>query len=312
MNNSTRFFTLLLATVLLLSGCTSPHQSSQPAIESTQAAQPEASFRHLDLSLQQEEKGSQLFHPDELGGNFLHNMQYRRVKDVTITIDGEMLPLETALAQGKANEEDILYLARQDARAGLCETEAVSLRGVTNFYFHYPEYSLKIIHDIQETPDGGQYLISELLIYAPGMEMGPTTHFFDPETDEYLDLEDWGLEFEVQRVSPTGITLACTQSGGQQIGNLVINYYYLAEKSGTFWEKAEEMEGAPFDEVSVNMDGATTVTIDWTQWYGELPGGEYVLLLDIDDRFEPEQVPPLTVDFHKRQLYPVSFTVPEQ
>lgn len=57
--------------------------------------------------------------------------------------------METALAQGKVSEEDILYFARQDARAGLCEMEAVSLRGVTNFYFHYPEYSLKIIHDTQ-------------------------------------------------------------------------------------------------------------------------------------------------------------------
>lgn len=312
MKYHTHFCAMLLATSLLLAGCSEPMQVSQPTMEAAQTVQSEVPVRHLNLSLQEDKEALQLFHPDELGGNFLHNMQYRRVKDVAITLDGEAIPLETALPQGKVAEEDILYFARQDARAGVCKTEAVSLRGVTNFYFHYPEYSLKIIHDVQETPDGEQYLISELLIYAPGMEMDPTTHFSDPETGEYLDLEDWGLDFEVQQITPTSISITCTQSGGQQIGDLTIKYYYLAETSGSFLEEAEGTEGAPFDEIPVNMDDTTTFAIDWTQWYGELPSGEYVLLLDVYDVFEPEQVPPLTVDFHTRQQYPIPFTLSER
>lgn len=307
MINSIHFFPLLLATALLLSGCAAP---SQPAAETNQAVRFETSTRHLIISLKQDEDASQIFRPDELGGNFLHNMQYRQVKDVMISLDKETLPLEDALKQGKLTEEDILYFARQDARTGFCKTEAVSLRGVTNFYFHYPEYSIKIIHDVQETPDGGQYLISQMHVYAPELDMKPTTHFFNPETNEYLDLEDWGLTFDVQQVAPTGITFTCTQSAGQQIGTLAIKYYYLTETTGPFLQKADGTEGAHFEALTLDMDGTSTFTIDWTEWYGALPSGEYIFLLDIFDLFEPEQVPPLTVDFHTRQLYSIAISIP--
>ena len=307
MINSIHFFPLLLATALLLSGCAAP---SQPAAETNQAVRFETSTRHLNISLKQDEDASQIFRPDELGGNFLHNMQYRQVKDVMISLDRETLPLEDALKQGKLTEEDILYFARQDARTGFCKTEAVSLRGVTNFYFHYPEYSIKIIHDVQETPDGGQYLISQMHVYAPKLDMKPTTHFVDPETNEYLDLEDWGLTFDVQQVAPTGITFTCTQSAGQQIGTLAIKYYYLTETTGPFLQKADGTEGAHFEALTLDMDGTSTFTIDWTEWYGSLPSGEYIFLLDIFDLFEPEQVPPLTVDFHTRQLYSIAIRIP--
>ena len=307
MINSIHFFPLLLATALLLSGCAAP---SQPAAETNQAVRFETSTRHLNISLKQDEDASQIFRPDELGGNFLHNMQYRQVKDVMISLDKENLPLEDALKQGKLTEEDILYFARQDARTGFCKTEAVSLRGVTNFYFHYPEYSIKIIHDVQETPDGGQYLISQMHVYTPKLDMKPTTHFFNPETNEYLDLEDWGLTFDVQQVAPTGITFTCTQSAGQQIGTLAIKYYYLTETTGPFLQKAVGTEGAHFEALTLDMDGTSTFTIDWTEWYGALPSGEYIFLLDIFDLFEPEQVPPLTVDFHTRQLYSIAISIP--
>lgn len=307
MINSIHFFPLLLATALLLSGCAAP---SQPAAETNQAVRFETSTRHLNISLKQDEDASQIFRPDELGGNFLHNMQYRQVKDVMVSLDKETLPLEDALKQGKLTEEDILYFARQDARTGFCKTEAVSLRGVTNFYFHYPEYSIKIIHDVQETPDGGQYLISQMHVYAPELDMKPTTHFFNPETNEYLDLEDWGLTFDVQQVAPTGITFTCTQSAGQQIGTLAIKYYYLTETTGPFLQKADGTEGAHFEALTLDMDGTSTFTIDWTEWYGALPSGEYIFLLDIFDLFEPEQVPPLTVDFHTRQLYSIAISIP--
>ena len=258
MINSIHFFPLLLATALLLSGCAAP---SQPAAETNQAVRFETSTRHLNISLKQDEDASQIFRPDELGGNFLHNMQYRQVKDVMISLDRETLPLEDALKQGKLTEEDILYFARQDARTGFCKTEAVSLRGVTNFYFHYPEYSIKIIHDVQETPDGGQYLISQMHVYAPKLDF-------------------------------------CLSRG---LGDV-----YKRQ----FLQKADGTEGAHFEALTLDMDGTSTFTIDWTEWYGSLPSGEYIFLLDIFDLFEPEQVPPLTVDFHTRQLYSIAISIP--
>lgn len=313
MKKLVRLSLLMLVFALLLTGCVSPQTVPHPTAESAEAAEP---VRHLTLSVQQDKEASQYFHPEELGGNFLYGMEYRRVKDVAITIEGEEIPLETALANGDITEEDIFYYARKDARDGVCKTEAKSLRGVSNFYFHYPEYSLKIIYDIHETPDGNQYLISQLYVYALRIfgegffHLDPTTHFFDPETRVYLDREDWGVTFEVQQATPTGMTVICTQSGGQQIGNLSIAFYCLSNASGAGRLNLEGTYGDDsMEAISVNMEGMTTFSIDWTECYGSLPKGDYYLDLDIYDLFEPEQVPPLSADFHDWQGYSIPFTV---
>ncbi|HIR30700.1 MAG TPA: hypothetical protein IAB83_01635 [Candidatus Faecousia faecavium] len=307
-----QFSAFALAAVLLLAGCANPQSPSQPTEETATAD------RHLTISLEADKDADTQFFPaEDLNGNFAYNMQYQRVKDVTITVDGEVLPLETALAQGAVNEEDIFYYARQDARAGICETEVKSRQGVSNFYFHYPEYSLKLIYDVLEAPDGSLPLISSMVLYArkipgvPGqLEMNPTSHFFTTEAG-YLDLEDWGLAFELQQVSPTGATVSCTQSGGQQIGQLSVAYYYLLVPDGSFLEKAEGTEGAPFEKIPLEMDGTTTFSVDWTDWYGTLPSGTYHIMFDVYDLFDPEQVHPLMKDFHDWQQYTVSFTIDE-
>lgn len=312
MKDSIRLFALMLAAVLLLTGCAGAQTVPQ---STTEAGEAEVQTRYLTLSVQQDKDASQYFPTEELGDNFRYGMQYRHVKDVTISIEGEAVPLETALAGGDITEEDIFYYAWKDAREGVCETETKSLRGVSNFYFHYPEYSLKLIYDVHETPDGSQYLISQLDVYARRIfgegffDVDPTTHFFDPETGAYLDREDWGLSFAVQQVSPTGISVICTQSKGQQIGDLYIDSYCLSDASGAGRLNLEGEYGASMDEISVNRDGTTTFTIDWTECYGALPSGEYWLDLDIHDLFEKEQVPPLSVDFHDWQIYSIPFTV---
>lgn len=312
MKNFVRFSSIILAAALLLTGCANPQTVPQPTTEATEAAE---SARHLTLSVQQDKDASKYFPTEDLGENFRYGMQYRHVKDVTVSIDGEAVPLETALRNGDITEEDIFYYARKDVRNGICETEAKSLRGVSNFYFHYPEYSLKLIYDVHETPDGNQYVISQLYVYARRIfgegtfSIDPTTHFFDPETGAYLDREDWGLSFAVQQVSPTGISVICTQSKGQQIGDLYIDYYCLSDASGAGRLNLEGEYGASMDEIFVNMDGTTTFTIDWTECYGALPIGDYWLDLDIHDLFEKEQVPPLSVDFHDWQIYSIPFTV---
>lgn len=153
-----------------------------------------------------------------------------------------------------------------------------------------------------------------MLVYAreiPGeperYEVGPDSHFFTAQ-DGYLDKEDWGLTFDIE-ATPTGATVTCTQSGGQQIGQLSMQYYYLLNPSGSFLKKAEGTQGAAFEEIPIEMNGTTTFTIDWSAWYGALPEGSYYIEFDVSDLFDSEQVHPLMMDFHKRQLYPVSFTI---
>lgn len=314
-----RFSALALTALLVLTGCGNPQTVSQPATETTQTTEAAAPHRHLSISLEvDKDADTKVFDSEELNGNFLYTMQYHKVNNVTISIDGETYPLETALAKGAVNEEDIFYFARQDARARICEMEVESVLGVSNFYFHYPEYSLRLIYDVNETPDGSQHLISEFHVYArelPGKleqyELLPCGHFYDPESGEALDREDWGLTFEVQQASTTEVTITCTQSGGQQIGQLAVKYYYLFENDGPALKKAEEAKSASFETIPLETDGATTFTIDWTDWYGTLPSGSYFLLLDVYDLFDPDQVHPLMVDFHDWQQYSVFFAISE-
>lgn len=304
-------FALALTMLVAFTGCT-----SQPAGETGEAGT--AGERHLKISLQTDpDAEGEFFYGQELGGNFDYDMQYRWVRDVTIDVDGESMPLETALAQGAVHEEDIFYYARQDVREGICEMEFESRQGVSNFYFHYPEYTLKLVYDVLESPDESQHLISSMMLYArelPGRQgeqkIEPFSKFVDAEVG-YLDLEDWGLTFEVQQVSPTGVTFSVTQTGGQQIGSLTLKYYYLSNLQGSFLPKAEGTDGAPFEEIPLEMDGTTTITIDWPDWYGALEPGKYGLELDIYDVFDQESVHPLMRDFHDRQIYTVEMTVGE-
>lgn len=85
----------------------------------------------LKLSLQKDEENAQLFSSEELGGNFNRGLLYRRVKDVAIEIDGEEIPLEEALAQGKIAEEALWYYGQQDARNGFCQESWGSRLGLS-------------------------------------------------------------------------------------------------------------------------------------------------------------------------------------
>lgn len=310
-----RFSALALTALLILAGCGNPQTVSQPAAETTQATEAAAPDRSLNLSVEQDSQSSQSFSSEELGGNYAYRMDYRWIKSVSITLDGETLPLETALAQGNITEDEILYRARQDARAQVCETEANSLRGLTNYYFHYPEYSLLIIQDVYETPDGAQHPISYLTIYSRCAEgsndvvhyVGPYASFTNPETGVPIDREDWGLDFEVSQAAPDGVSLICTQSGGQQIGSLCVEYFYLSDDS----DSLKEIEDAQYQQIPIPMNGSSTLHIDWTKSFGVLPAGNYQMSLVVSDQFEPEQAHPLMVDFHDQQLYSVSFTIAE-
>ena len=253
------------------------------------------------------------FHSEETGGNFPYGVKYHRTNDVTIDLNGVNMKLEDALHDNLITEEDIFYYARKDAKNGFCEQTVESNHGVSHFTFAYPEFNLRLIYDVFEAPDGEQHLISDMSIYIPyidhiGYTLGAYTDFRDPETGVYLNREDWGLEFEVIEASSTGISLTCTQSGGQQIGALFIDGY----EPGSEMFIVERLDGNPYVgeyTLDIQMEGSTEISIDWNDVYGELPGGEYQLNLHIFDKFTEDQVHPLMDDFHDWQVYTVPFTI---
>lgn len=268
--------------------------------------------RSLSISLSTDPMLSSVttFNSEELGDNFTEGLTYWYVTNVSIGIEGNSIKLETALREGLITENDILYYARLDAANGICREICESTHGLTNFTYFYPEYSLRIIYDILETPDGQQYLISDMSIYPPDDAPSAYFVFFDSETSTRYDIEDWGVEFKVDSSSPTGITIICSQSEGQQIGFLNIISYSLSNAEDIV-DRTDgvESENPRYEDGIIQMNGTTNIEINWSEYYGELPSGTYTLALYVKDEYSKDQIHPLMVDYYDFWCYEVEFSI---
>ena len=266
---------------------------------------------HLRLSVSFDKGADYVeYTSDELGGNFSEKLIYNfNIASVTIDIDGQSMPLNEALRDGFITEEEIFCNARLDAREGFCEETYESLNGLTNFTFAYPDYNLRLLYDIYESPSGEQRLISQMVVYEKDTGLAPCHLFVDDETGEIYDLEDWGLSFEITEVSPTGMTIRCTHSGGQQIGQLEATGYCLAS-NGLFLLLNDGFEfSPPMDNVVLKEDDVTEFTLDWAEPYGQLSSGEYRIMLYVHDVYDESQKHPLMRNFYDTQIYNLDFTV---
>lgn len=232
------------------------------------------------------------------------------IAQANIELDGEILSLADALESGRITQEKIAYLARLDARNGYCEQTHATRNGLTHFTYQYPTFNLRIVYDVYVTPDGGEDLINHVSIYPvrDNEILGPYVDFYDPVTGERTDLEDWGLTFSLVAISPTGATIECQQTGGQQIGQLSVDWYFLSNESG-FVPHLDASVYSPTCDVTLNRNGETSFTLDWTDVYGQLPGGTYQLTLNVIDHFDEADVHPLMQDYHDWQQYTIDFTV---
>lgn len=321
MNHSIRLFKLLMFILVgsvLFAGCVHNRDVSEPpnTISSTEDAVPD---RHLKIQLIADPKANEEddsysqwfsnFSSDQIGGNFSQGLKYVLVKDVTIEIDGSNIDLDQALRSNRISEEDIFYYARKDAANGICQEVLESNHGLTTLFYFYPEYDLHLNYDLLETPDGQQHLISNMGIYATGVNRCAPYSFVNPDTFTRYDLEDWGLNFTTEAALPTGIQLNCTQSGGQQIGQLWITNFEVWRNDIPLPRIDKDVHATTEDDTAIEMHASSQITLDWTPYYGELPKGEYMILLYVTDIFNKEDVHPLMVDYHDMWVYTVDFSV---
>lgn len=88
---------------------------------------------------------------------------------------------------------------------------------------------------------------------------------------------DLGIMLTAKDVTASGMTVVCTQSGGEVTGEL---------NTGS-WYRLESMDGKELDYIIdgevgwdsiayfVPMEDTVEWTVDWTWLYGELPSGDY-------------------------------------
>lgn len=256
-------------------------------------------------------------------GNF-PEAHYWSVKDVTVQLDGTRMPLEDALCEGLVTVDDVIASAREDAAVGRCKESSQSKNGLAVFRYHYPAFNLQSLYDIYETPDGWRHRITDFSVYGIGRDPGYSIGW-DEETGDPIDYEDWGLTFTVTQLSPSGVTLECAQSGGQQFGKLNVAGLMLSRKNPDTqdWERVEPLDASigadiykayseitPKPEDDLAMGGTKELTYDLEAMFGRLTAGEYEIILKIVDCYDEANVPPLSRNFYDVQWYTVKeFTV---
>ena len=105
------------------------------------------------------------------------------------------------------------------------------------------------------------------------------------------------------------MTIRCTHSGGQQIGQLEATGYCLSS-NGLFLLLNDGFEfSPPMDNVVLKEDDVTEFTLDWTEPYGQLSSGEYRIMLYVHDVYDESQKHPLMRNFYDTQIYNLDFTV---
>ena len=286
------------------------------------AAEDGLSERNLRLSATTDRNEPDKVIPLERG-NF-PEAHYWSVKDVTVQLDGTRVPLEDALCEGLVTVDDVIASAREDAAVGRCKESSQSKNGLAVFRYHYPAFNLQSLYDIYETPDGWRHRITDFSVYGIGRDPGYSIGW-DEETGDPIDYEDWGLTFTVTQLSPSGVTLECAQSGGQQFGRLNVAGLVLSQKNpqSQEWDPLEPLDEnvnrelfaslsrwTPKPENFLNMGGTKELTYDLEAMFGSLDAGEYKIILKIVDCYDEADVPPLSRNFYDIQWYTVKeFTV---
>lgn len=101
--------------------------------------------------------------------------------------------------------------------------------------------------------------------------------------------DSWGIKLYPEKVSATGLTLICRQSGGSPTGDLQTGSFYFIEKQvGNDWVEVDmipsEYERAWTEEAwIIPMDSSVEWDVNWKDVYGELPEGSYRIAKKVHD-----------------------------
>lgn len=279
-------------------------------------ASTESSSQNLYIDVTIDKKAGTTIIPLDQPSEGCTEIVYRGLSDVTISIDGTSLKLEDAIREKYISIDQIISAARMDATTGFCKEIAKSQNSLTKFVYQYPDFDLIYIHDIYETPTG-QHLISEFSVYASGIYQFSSTNqntYRNESTGKPIDYEYWGLNFTVTEADSSGITIECTQSKGQQIGDLVTDFFSVVQRSiddsGKITEtRVKNGSAETVPSFLINMDDTTEISIDFSSMYGELPAGDYAVYFLIRDEYNKDTVHPLMRNYYDQQLFDVPFTI---
>lgn len=301
-----KILSVMIAVIIILAGCGSNGQvadSTTPVedFEGYTILLPDKRNLRMTVS-EQKEAQSAAFLSRQEGSAFQTRLYCVDVTDVLVEADGTVCLLEVALRENRITLEEIAAYAKLDAYEGFCREFVRTRYGRTRYVYRYPEYDLRLTYDYEYYGDGKFDLINE--VYVCGNNQTVTDDFsYDPD-------ENWGLTFTAVGADNTSITLNCTQKAGQQLDTLIADFYFIDLSD----RELSRLDGADGVEVYqpkpvLQRNTETEFTLDWTEIYGPLPAGDYVLTLKVSDVFDPQNRQLLS-KFETRQTYVIPFTIP--
>lgn len=295
MKSARAYAILLLLTFGIFSGC---QRSSGAA-----GVAGEAQSGRLTLRVEASQESSD-FRPSQLDGQYNGTLCYDGVSNVSIAVNGKSLPLEQAVREKVCSIEEVTAWAREDARNGICAEGQCTYNGLTEFTYTYPEYMLIVIHDVYETPDGNAYTINRFTVTLPKQLKPGPIGYSDAETGEYLDLEDWGITFEPQDATGSGVMLKTVQHDGQNFGALYLTDFYLVSEPEKELQEATQTYGLS---VPIVMDGTGQLQLDWN---ATLSAGSYTLVVRLEEQYDKIDMPSLMRNYHDTQQYLIPVVIP--
>lgn len=232
--------------------------------------------------------------------------------EVNIEIGDESLPLADAVSAGSITFEDLQAAAQTDAKNGYCTQTFSSELGLSCFVYQYADFELSCINDIYELPDGRQQLIRSITICPLGKSAHGSASYYEYGEDGALyplDRENWGITFTDIQATSKGITVCYTQSGGQQIGDIVVKGYRIVKQNMN--------EGPDFDGITAfsptftfESNSSSSFSLSWYELFGEIPAGDYILMLNAEDHYADSDLHPLMRNYADTQSYNIYFSVP--
>ena len=101
--------------------------------------------------------------------------------------------------------------------------------------------------------------------------------------------EKWGVSFTIEKLTPSGAIIKCTQSGGEPTGELHTGSWYILE-SWTQEDGWKEVSYVIDGEIGWNdiawiipMEDTLELEVNWEWLYGKLPDGKYRIGKSITD-----------------------------
>ena len=98
-----------------------------------------------------------------------------------------------------------------------------------------------------------------------------------------------GIELTAKDITPTGLTLVCTQSGGAPTGELMTGapfWLHNYTEDGEYWSKTPEKNGEAvftMEGWGIPMNDSVEWEVNWEYTYGKLPPGKYRIYKEIMD-----------------------------